>query len=194
VAKQLGIKPVIKQLTIGEGGTADAARLALAIASNIGGKPLTREDRIRIAEYLYGQRNWTMEKIAEALNISTATIGRYLNGFSQSEKTSRPKGGRPKGKRQVKKRTGPTPDQRGPLRGPLEARAAAGQDGEAIRPPKRKCPGSGHFQGLPRRDRPQQEPRQRVRTQGWIERDAHHKPIGAHLMSIAQSVRFIPLE
>jgi ParB-like chromosome segregation protein Spo0J len=109
-AKQLGIDPVIKRLTIGEGDTADAARLALAIASNIGGKPLTREDRIHIAEYLYGQRNWTMEKIGEALAIGTKTVSRYLESFVTTTKPPRPKGGRPKGKRQTKKRTGPTPD------------------------------------------------------------------------------------
>jgi hypothetical protein len=39
----------------------------LALVSNIGAKPLTAADRQRIAEYLYGEREWTMQRIAQAL-------------------------------------------------------------------------------------------------------------------------------
>lgn len=110
VAKQLNIEPVIKQLTIGAGDEADAARLALAIASNIGGKPLTRDDRIHIAKYLYGERDWTMQKIGEALSVTKMTISNYLVSCKGPLQPSRPKGGRPKGKRQTTTRTAPSAD------------------------------------------------------------------------------------
>ena len=69
ISKELGINPVIKKLTLGSGDEADAKRLRLAIASNIGFKPMTKDDRQRIAEYLYGEREWTMQRIADALNV-----------------------------------------------------------------------------------------------------------------------------
>jgi hypothetical protein len=68
----------------------------VAIASNLGHAPMTKEDRKRIAEYLYGEREWTMQRIAEALDVHTATVARDLGAFSHDAKTSRPKGGRPK--------------------------------------------------------------------------------------------------
>ena len=73
-------------------------------------KPMTRDDRIRIAQYLYGQREWTMEQIATQLGVSQQTISNDLSGLPNVGKPSRPKGGRPKGKRQTKPRTAPTPD------------------------------------------------------------------------------------
>jgi hypothetical protein len=104
LAKQLDIEPVIKTLRIGKGDEADAKRLALAIASNLGHAPMTRDDRKRIAEYLYGQREWTMQRIAEALNVGTMTVHRDLANFTNvvkskpSKTASNPKGaGRPKG-------------------------------------------------------------------------------------------------
>jgi IS30 family transposase len=39
---------------------------------------LRRCVRQRIAEYLYGEKEWIMELIAEALNVSTATISNDL--------------------------------------------------------------------------------------------------------------------
>jgi ParB-like chromosome segregation protein Spo0J len=97
VARELEIEPVIKKLSIGQGDAADAERLKLAIVSNTGSKPMTREDRKRIAEYLYGEQEWTMERIAEALNVSARTISTDLDGFEAPSKPPRPKGGRPKG-------------------------------------------------------------------------------------------------
>ena len=38
-----------------------------------------------------------MQRIAQALNVATWTISKDLSGFSPEVKTSRPKGGRPKG-------------------------------------------------------------------------------------------------
>jgi ParB-like chromosome segregation protein Spo0J len=99
VARELGIEPVIKKLSIGQGDAADAERLKLAIVSNIGAKPMTKEDRKRLAEYLYGEQEWTMARIAKALNVSEPTIHRDLKDSSFTMKEpSRPKGGRPKGR------------------------------------------------------------------------------------------------
>jgi hypothetical protein len=104
VASELKIEPKIKKLTLGSGDEADAQRLKLAIASNIGFAPMTKDDRMRIAEYLYGEREWTMARIAEALNVGIGTVSRDLGNSSTVEKskhaktTSNPKGaGRPKG-------------------------------------------------------------------------------------------------
>jgi hypothetical protein len=55
-----------------------------------------REERKRLAERLYGD-GWTMQRIAQALNVSHPTIVRDLVQFVPAEQTSRPKGGRPKG-------------------------------------------------------------------------------------------------
>jgi hypothetical protein len=107
-AKLLSVKPVIKTLTLGKGEKADAERVKLALISNIGHAPMTPKDRKRIAEHLYG-KDWSMAAIAEALNVSTATVGRDLEGFSHDEKTSRPKGGRPKGSKSKAKLPVPPP-------------------------------------------------------------------------------------
>src|SRR6516162_637549 len=58
IAEEEKIEPVIKTLTIGNGDAVDAERVKLAIVSNIGSKPMTKEDRKRIAEHLYGAREW----------------------------------------------------------------------------------------------------------------------------------------
>jgi hypothetical protein len=106
IAEEEGIAPVIAVLTIGDGNEADAERLKIALASNIGFAPMGKQDRARIAKYLYGEREWKMDRIAEALNVSTATIGRDLEEYSHNEKTQprqskrgRTNEGRPKGSR-----------------------------------------------------------------------------------------------
>lgn len=105
VAKQLGIEPVVEKFTFGQGDEADAARLKLAIASNIGFKSMTRDDRQRIAKYLYGEREWTMQQIANALDVSQKQISRDLEGLDVTSKPpSRPKGGRPKGSGKTERR------------------------------------------------------------------------------------------
>jgi hypothetical protein len=77
----------------------------VALISNIGAAPLTKEDRKRIAVHLYG-KDWTMERIAEALRVGVGTVHRDLADFSTVEKSMRaksainPKGaGRPKKQR-----------------------------------------------------------------------------------------------
>jgi len=109
IAKEENIEPAIKNLNLGKGDAADAKRLRLAIISNIGSKPMTREDRKRIAEHLYGERAWTMERIAEALNVAQSTITEDLRDLSTVDKSNHaktktnPKGaGRPKGSRSKK--------------------------------------------------------------------------------------------
>lgn len=125
-AEKLGIDPVIEKFNFGQGDEADAERLKLALASNIGFKQMTRDDRKRIAEYLYGQREWTMEKIADALDVSAMTVSRDLGNFntplkSKPAKTiANPKGaGRPKGS--GKKRETPVLDRARAIVRPLVA-------------------------------------------------------------------------
>jgi ParB-like chromosome segregation protein Spo0J len=104
IAKELGIEPATEVFNFGQGEAADAERLKLAIISNAGPKPLNKNDRQRLAMHLYGKAEWTMEKIAEALNVSTKQISRDLSNFDVPSKSkpaktaSNPKGaGRPKG-------------------------------------------------------------------------------------------------
>jgi len=104
VAKELGIPPVVKKLTLGTGDAADAKRFQLALVSNIGARPLDAADRQRIAEYLYGEREWTMQRIAEALGVSQRQISTDVVNLevtskskSHAKTTNNPKGaGRPK--------------------------------------------------------------------------------------------------
>jgi ParB-like chromosome segregation protein Spo0J len=95
VAQELGIKPVITKVTLGQGDEADAKRFAYAIGSNLGAKPFTPEERKEIAEYLYGERDWTIERIAEALKVSASTVGRDIAGVSHDGKP-KTRGGRPR--------------------------------------------------------------------------------------------------
>lgn len=104
IAKQLQIVPVIQTIEFGSGDEADAERLKIAIASNLGSKAMTADDRKRIATYLYGKREWTMARIASALNVAERTISRDIaNSDMVSElkprtrTTTNPKGaGRPR--------------------------------------------------------------------------------------------------
>jgi predicted ArsR family transcriptional regulator len=96
-------------------------RLKLAIASNTGFKPMTKDDRKRIAEYLYGTKEWTMEKIAEALDVGKTTIERDLANLPTPGKlkpaktASNPKGaGRPKGSSGKKAKPESKPNKGGP--------------------------------------------------------------------------------
>jgi len=95
VAVELGIEPVLSTVRCGEGDDGDARRFRLAIASNIGSKPFTPDERKRIAEYLYGVRDWTMARIGQALSVSEKTISKDLAEFLPKVRT-RPKPGRPK--------------------------------------------------------------------------------------------------
>jgi transcriptional antiterminator len=73
-------------------------------ASNPKGASRPKGTKKRIAEYLYGKREWTMQRLAEALNVSKMQISREFddcNATLQSKPTktaTNPKGaGRPKG-------------------------------------------------------------------------------------------------
>jgi AraC-like DNA-binding protein len=99
LADELNITPVIKTLALGSGDVADAERLKLAIVSNIGGAPMTKQDRQRIAEHLYGERDWTMQRVAEALGVSQKTVSKDLSDFIPKVRNV-PRGkGRPKNTR-----------------------------------------------------------------------------------------------
>jgi ParB-like chromosome segregation protein Spo0J len=104
IAQELGIESIMQRLTLGKGEAADAERFKLAIASNIGHKPMTKEDRQRIAKYLYGEREWTMQQIADALSVTQKTISKDLAGvYTQGINPARPQGGRPKGSTRITK-------------------------------------------------------------------------------------------
>lgn len=103
IAKEENIEPVIKTLNLGHGDAADAERLKVAIVSNVGSKPMTKADRQHIAEHLYGTHDWTMERIGEALNVSTRTVSEDLRNFEVASKlkhaktaSNRKGAGRPK--------------------------------------------------------------------------------------------------
>lgn len=91
VAAELGIEPVTRAVRLGSGDEADARRLAISIASNVGQRPLTPENRKRIAEYLYGERDWTMARIGEALQISARTVSEDLKSVQKTERRGRPR-------------------------------------------------------------------------------------------------------
>jgi len=102
VAEELGIEPVVKTMQLGQGDEADAYRLRLAIASNLGSKPFSDADKRRMAEYLYGEKGWTMIRIGEAIMVSQQRVSQLL-----ATSNSRPPGraGRPKGSTRRSKRT-----------------------------------------------------------------------------------------
>jgi ParB-like chromosome segregation protein Spo0J len=91
VAKELGIDPVTETLNLGRGDAADAERLKIALASNLGFKPMSPTDRKNVGEALY-REGWSMQRIGEALRVSAATVSRDLAGISHDEKVKR--GGR----------------------------------------------------------------------------------------------------
>jgi ParB-like chromosome segregation protein Spo0J len=110
IAEELKIKPIIHKVKFGKGQDADTKRLQFAIASNTGGKDLTKHDRKRIAVQLYEQDNWTQQAIADAMNVSRETIRDDLLDLADSAKSKKqpktptnPRGsGRRKGNRPSK--------------------------------------------------------------------------------------------
>jgi transposase len=98
IARELKIEPCIKVLTLGRGEAGDAERLKLALASNIGGRPLTAEVKKRLAVRL-AERGWTQADTGNALGVSQQAVAKYLADQSLqpgSKPPPRPKGGRPK--------------------------------------------------------------------------------------------------
>jgi ParB-like chromosome segregation protein Spo0J len=142
VAEALGIDPVTVTVTLGSGEEADAERVKLAIASNIGGKPLSKEDRKHIADHLYCKHGWSMECIAEALKVTKGTISKDLAGIvsdgnnqtKHAKTVTNPKGsGRRKGSTK-KAAAGKTSEQ--PAAKPVVAPILASEDddGEPLVP------------------------------------------------------------
>jgi transposase len=111
IALEEHIEPAVKVVTFGTGPEAEAERIRLANVSNIGGAPLTMEDRKRQAERLY-KDGLTMEAIGRMLGVTHKTISKDLDGFVPEVQTPRPKGGRPKSKAKPEKRaTSPSTDE-----------------------------------------------------------------------------------
>lgn len=78
IAAKLGIEPVFMDVKVGRGTAADVRRLALAIASNIGRRDLTPNDRKHIAKHLRIDAKWELKAIATALKVTTRTIMKDL--------------------------------------------------------------------------------------------------------------------
>jgi ParB-like chromosome segregation protein Spo0J len=94
VAAELGIEPVVRRVRLGDGDEADAKRFRIAVVSNLAAKPFTPEERKDLAEYLYGEREWSQARIAEALNVTQRTISsdlRELEVTSNSPRRGRPR-------------------------------------------------------------------------------------------------------
>ncbi len=53
--------------------------------------------KLSLAKTASNTREWTMERIGEALGVSQRQISRDLEGLDAASKPARPKGGRPKG-------------------------------------------------------------------------------------------------
>ena len=100
VAKELGIEPVFKTVHFGEGVAADAAKAALAIASNVGAEKISPANRKKIAADLYGS-GWSMAGIGELLKVATMTVSRDLSRFN-NVKPRPERGGRPRKKPEPK--------------------------------------------------------------------------------------------
>ena len=102
VAEELNIdwQQHIDWIDIGDGDAADVERFKLAIASNIGSRGLTPNDRKRIAAHLKLEHGWSQQKIAAALVVSQRQISTDLR---ELEVASNSKRGRPR-------KTAPDPD------------------------------------------------------------------------------------
>jgi len=90
VAAELKIDPVVKVLKLGKGDAADVERFKLAIASNIGGRPLSGKDKREIAIHLYKNHRYTMDQVGEALSISQQRVSEFLQGTGKNDARGRP--------------------------------------------------------------------------------------------------------
>ena len=124
VATELEIEPKVRMLRLGDGDEADAKRFALAIASNLGAKAFTPEERKDIAEYLYGEREWTQERIAEALQVSQRTISSDLRELEVASNSKKSRGGRPRGSKTTRPQSRQAPPE---LDAALDSKVEAGE-------------------------------------------------------------------
>ena len=90
IAQELGIKPVVKTITFGDGSDGAAKRLEAAIASNIGTATLTQRDRKRIAELAY-QHGYTQKQIGDLLGVSQRQISTDIGDLEVTSKSPRAK-------------------------------------------------------------------------------------------------------
>lgn len=92
ICLELGLSPVFITVT----GLDEDERLRLAAASNVGGAGMTKEDRRRLAERLFGEHGYTQQRIAAVLGVTQQQISLDLEGLQATCKPPRPKGGRPR--------------------------------------------------------------------------------------------------
>lgn len=76
------------RIPFGVGDEGDVERVKLAVASNLGGKPFTSEDRKRLARVLYGSHEWKVADVAAALKVSRQTVSTYLQPEPGAEMSS----------------------------------------------------------------------------------------------------------
>jgi len=70
------LTPTQTIVRLGAGAEANARRLKIALASNVGRRNLSTETKREVALYLYSERNWTYEQIGEALSVTPMTAQR----------------------------------------------------------------------------------------------------------------------
>jgi hypothetical protein len=72
IAEELCITPVIKIVHIDDdsGDEGDKRRFRIAVASNVGTKTLSKNDKYRLTTYLYNDRHWSLDSIGAALRSS----------------------------------------------------------------------------------------------------------------------------
>lgn len=99
-AEEAGVDPIITTIRFGKGDAADAERAKLAIFSNIGQKPFTKPERERIAYYLYNEREWSQQRIAEVLGVSRQLVGYDIAAASELPRPGNSDGPRQRGRRE----------------------------------------------------------------------------------------------
>lgn len=86
------LEPTKRMLTLGDGPEANAQRLKIALAANVGRRNLSTETKREVARYLYDERNWTYEQIAEAFNVSESGARKMAaEGRARRQTQARPR-------------------------------------------------------------------------------------------------------
>jgi hypothetical protein len=70
VAEELGIEPIVTVKRFGRGDKADVRRVQFMLTANTGQSDLGHADRERLAKYLYGDPVWSIERVANALDLA----------------------------------------------------------------------------------------------------------------------------
>jgi transposase len=116
VAKRLGItqttegNPLTVMVDFGPGNDADAARVAVALAADLGRASLKAPDRRKICQRLHAD-SWSMDNIAQALGVSQSTVQTDIAAGELSTLSSAGQSECPKKPPRRKRSDGPTPEQ-----------------------------------------------------------------------------------